>query len=64
MAASHKSWARLSPASRVGRVPATSDGSPGRSRPTGFHGPVAWCRGRGLSCGHPPEIDSQRSGAE
>ncbi|MBM3837248.1 MAG: hypothetical protein FJ398_04665 [Verrucomicrobia bacterium] len=37
--------ASLSPASRVGRVPRTSSGSPGRTRPTGFmdrmHGAVA-----------------------
>jgi len=30
--------ASLSPASRVGRVPDTSSGSPGRTRPTGFMG--------------------------
>ncbi|MBM3838691.1 MAG: hypothetical protein FJ398_12150 [Verrucomicrobia bacterium] len=30
--------ASLSPASRVGRVPGTSSGSPGRTRPTGFMG--------------------------
>jgi len=32
--------ASLSPASRVGRVPSTSSGSPGRTRPTGFKGRV------------------------
>ncbi|MBM3837317.1 MAG: hypothetical protein FJ398_05015 [Verrucomicrobia bacterium] len=32
--------ASLSPASRVGRVPRTSSGSPGRTRPTGFMGRV------------------------
>ncbi|MBM3838951.1 MAG: hypothetical protein FJ398_13485 [Verrucomicrobia bacterium] len=32
--------ASLSPASRSGRVPCTSSGSPGRTRPTGFMGRV------------------------
>ncbi|MBM3838088.1 MAG: hypothetical protein FJ398_09010 [Verrucomicrobia bacterium] len=38
VSASHESDGRasLSPASRVGRVPVTSSGSPGRTRPTGF----------------------------
>jgi len=40
MAASHEPDGRasLSPASRVGRNPRTSSGSPGRTRPTGFKG--------------------------
>jgi len=44
--------ASLSPASRVGRVPRTSSGSPGRTRPTEFmgrgHGTVAMAASREL----------------
>ncbi|MBM3837034.1 MAG: FAD-binding protein [Verrucomicrobia bacterium] len=53
--------ASLSPASRVGRVPPTSSGSPGRTRPTGFMGRVPGSETKGTfherpplpSCGHP-----------